>query len=280
MLSCWAQHMIGNGESDEAKKVATKTLESAMGLGAKFEQVVAHSVLGQIAFSQGHLDEALNYYEKGMALAPEEWRARSGVVHVHILRGNLEQLSQVLQGGDESTGARALAYHHVLAMKTFGESPFPGDILQQLRDRNMTNWTEPGPKGMAVATLAAAAAQGLIDDDPRDLYKQSLVMDLGSTWNLLVPHQLILGDLASVIGMQHESEQHYLRFLKESRDSKLMVRVAEGCVSYSEFLLDRNGPGDREKAIELQDEAISIATELGMKPLLERVLAKREILKA
>ena len=37
---------------------------------------------------------------------------------------------------------------------------------------------------------------------------------------------------------------------------------------------------DREKAIELQDEAISIATELGMKPLLERVLAKREILKA
>ena len=36
----------------------------------------------------------------------------------------------------------------------------------------------------------------------------------------------------------------------------------------------------REKAIELQDEAIAIATELGMKPLLERVLAKRDILKA
>ena len=30
---------------------------------------------------------------------------------------------------------------------------------------------------------------------------------------------------------------------------------------------------------ELQDEAIAIATELGMKPLLERVLAQREILK-
>ncbi len=44
--------------------------------------------------------------------------------------------------------------------------------------------------------------------------------------------------------------------------------------------LDRDEPGDREKAIELQDEAIAIAQELGMKPLLERVLAKREILKA
>ena len=35
-----------------------------------------------------------------------------------------------------------------------------------------------------------------------------------------------------------------------------------------------SGPG-----AELQDEAIAIATELGMKPLLERVLAQREILK-
>ncbi len=34
-----------------------------------------------------------------------------------------------------------------------------------------------------------------------------------------------------------------------------------------------------DQVAELQDEAIAIATELGMKPLLERVLAHREILK-
>ena len=34
-----------------------------------------------------------------------------------------------------------------------------------------------------------------------------------------------------------------------------------------------------DQVAELQDEAIAIATELGMKPLLERVLAQREILK-
>ncbi len=46
------------------------------------------------------------------------------------------------------------------------------------------------------------------------------------------------------------------------------------------ILLDRDEPGDREKAVELQDEAIAIARELAMKPLLERVLAQREILRA
>ncbi len=44
--------------------------------------------------------------------------------------------------------------------------------------------------------------------------------------------------------------------------------------------LDRDEPGDREKAIELQDEALAIARELGMRPLTERILAQREILNA
>ena len=68
--------------------------------------------------------------------------------------------------------------------------------------------------------------------------------------------------------------------LRICREAGYLPEVAWTCADYSEMLLDRDAPGDRQNAIELQDEAISIATELGMKPLLERVLAKREILKA
>ncbi|MCH8235825.1 MAG: hypothetical protein IIC29_06840 [Chloroflexi bacterium] len=39
-------------------------------------------------------------------------------------------------------------------------------------------------------------------------------------------------------------------------------------------------PAGREKAIELQDEAHAITRELGMRPLTERILARREILRA
>jgi hypothetical protein len=46
------------------------------------------------------------------------------------------------------------------------------------------------------------------------------------------------------------------------------------------MLLDRDEPGDREKATDLQDEALAITQELGMRPLTERILARREILKA
>ncbi len=38
--------------------------------------------------------------------------------------------------------------------------------------------------------------------------------------------------------------------------------------------------GDREKAMTLLDESLAISSELGMRPLMERVLSRREILKA
>ena len=40
------------------------------------------------------------------------------------------------------------------------------------------------------------------------------------------------------------------------------------------------GHGDRDIAMSLMDESRAISTELGMRPLMERVLSRRDILKA
>ncbi len=45
-------------------------------------------------------------------------------------------------------------------------------------------------------------------------------------------------------------------------------------------LKERDNEGDRAKAINLLDESLAISSELGMRPLMERVLSRREILKA
>ena len=49
---------------------------------------------------------------------------------------------------------------------------------------------------------------------------------------------------------------------------------------YAAFLLDRGADGDHARAIALQNEALAIGRELGMPPLVERVLARREMLTA
>ena len=46
------------------------------------------------------------------------------------------------------------------------------------------------------------------------------------------------------------------------------------------MLLERDEPGDQQNATTMLDEALQISTDLGMRPLMERVLSKRDILKA
>jgi hypothetical protein len=42
----------------------------------------------------------------------------------------------------------------------------------------------------------------------------------------------------------------------------------------------QDGVSDRDQAIELQDEALVITRDMGMRPLTERILARREILRS
>ncbi|MFQ6028660.1 MAG: hypothetical protein ACE5Q6_14330 [Dehalococcoidia bacterium] len=55
--------------------------------------------------------------------------------------------------------------------------------------------------------------------------------------------------------------------------------MAWSCCDYADTLLQRNKPGDRERAMSLLDEALALSTDLGMRPLMERVLSRRDIQK-
>ena len=56
--------------------------------------------------------------------------------------------------------------------------------------------------------------------------------------------------------------------------------LAWTCCDYADTLRERNGEGDRAMSLSLLDESLAISSELGMRPLMERVLSRREILGA
>ncbi len=80
------------------------------------------------------------------------------------------------------------------------------------------------------------------------------------------------------MGSIDQAERHYRSAVTFTANAGYKPLNALVCSDYAEMLLDRDEPGDREKAIELQDEALAITQELGMRPLTERILARREIL--
>ena len=90
----------------------------------------------------------------------------------------------------------------------------------------------------------------------------------------------ILALLADTTHNPELAENHFEAAVEFCKKAGYRPELAWICADYSDMLLARDGPGDRERAIELQDEALAITQELGMRPLTERVLARREILRA
>ena len=90
----------------------------------------------------------------------------------------------------------------------------------------------------------------------------------------------ILGLLAQTMGDLDQAMAHFEDALAFCRRAGYRPVLALICCDYADALLQRNDEGDRAKAITLLDESLAISSELGMRPLIERVLSRREILSA
>jgi tetratricopeptide (TPR) repeat protein len=128
---------------------------------------------------------------------------------------------------------------------------------------------------MALASVSRDDADGA-----KDHYES-----LGITAGQMIAGDFISGDrllalLAMTLGESEIAEDHFKAAIEFCARVGYRPELAWTKFDFAQMLQKRNDPGDHDRVIELQDEAIAIATELSMKPLLERVLAQREILKA
>ena len=96
--------------------------------------------------------------------------------------------------------------------------------------------------------------------------------------NMAADH--LRGLLARTMGNLDLAMGHFEDSLSFCRKGGFRPELAWTCSDYADALLQRNNPGDREQAMTLLDESLAISSELGMRPLMERVLSRREILRA
>ena len=95
----------------------------------------------------------------------------------------------------------------------------------------------------------------------------------------------VLGLLANTMGEPVKAKEHFEDALTFCRKAGYRPELAWTCCDYADTLLQRASTSsartdDRQKAMSLLDESLAISRELGMRPLMERVLARRDILKA
>ena len=98
----------------------------------------------------------------------------------------------------------------------------------------------------------------------------------------------MLGLLTHTMGNLDSAAEHFEDSLAFCRKAGYRTELAWTCCDYADTLLERHSStgsepadsADYEKAMSLLDESLSISSELGMRPLMERVLSRRDILKA
>jgi DNA-binding SARP family transcriptional activator len=90
----------------------------------------------------------------------------------------------------------------------------------------------------------------------------------------------LLGLLAATAGRIDAALGHFADGLAFCARAGYRSERAWTAADFADALLEHTGTDGRVKALELQDEALELARELAMRPLVERVLARRQLLGA
>jgi len=117
------------------------------------------------------------------------------------------------------------------------------------------------------------------DESAREKYN-ALVSQRGTLIIWEISTDRLLGLLAHTMDALDQAAEHFDDALAFCRKAGYRPELAWTCCDYSDLLRERDADGDQAKAISLLDESLAISSELGMQPLMERVLSRREILDA
>jgi hypothetical protein len=95
-----------------------------------------------------------------------------------------------------------------------------------------------------------------------------------------VPHGQIMKRLLGVIAhgadMPEEAAAHFREAVTFCRKGGYLPQLAWTCCDYADVLLERDSVADRGKVLVLVEEGLAIARDLGMRPLVERILVRQK----
>ena len=283
-----ARCALARGELDEGRLQMATAVELAEKLRARSWLATTHSMLGVVSMLEGDWAKARRANDKGLALQPREPRnlgcrammefevgdPTAGQVYLDRLldparragwglwdQGAAALFIPLIAHRTGDTTRFDLAEAEARAALSSGAAPFMREL-----------WPRLGLALMAVQKGDQAAAA----ENYAWLEEQRGILVLGPC----ICVDRLLGLLAGTLERHQAAVAHFNDALAFCKRAGYRPEYAWSASDYAEALLDAGSPDDREKAIELQDETLAIARELGMRPLIERVLARRDVLKA
>ncbi|MCI0782372.1 MAG: AAA family ATPase, partial [Chloroflexi bacterium] len=244
---------------------------------------------GLTAQFSGDWDTARDYFERCLTIAPLDPRTLSSLVILDsqvgdpiLAEAHLEQVEEMMRlavpGPNDEISHPASAV--AIAARAMGWEDRAGMIEDAARTVLTSPFATPILANLARVGLGMLSVQKGDWDMANEQY-EAIESRKGTL--LLIPSIVadrLLGLLAHTGGNLDKASEHFEESLAFCRTGGYRPELAWTCCDYADTLLERNNEGDRAKAMSLLEESLAISSELGMRPLMERVLSRREILGA
>lgn len=281
MDSVWLGHIWASntysatGKPDLADRHSHEALRASEEVKNRSWEVSAIGGLARTELFRGNWSRSREHCTRGLGMDPADSRLICVTNAIARATGDFSSIRTAAEG-----------ILHVWAPHDDAQVALAtGDAARAAQARKEFDKVFPGGRKDANGWSAANHAWALLSVLERDVAAATDQLKSFSHWKGWISHlgmssDRILGLLALTAGQQDLAVEHFRRGLELCRKAGYRPENGWLCCNLSECLLELDGPGDREEAVQLQDEAIKIARELGMKPLLERLLSKRQILKA
>ena len=134
----------------------------------------------------------------------------------------------------------------------------------------------------ARALLAAVGTRGgELDGAATHLLRAQEILSNGEDWRGLAAEvHLAEGIVATAQRRWPEAEAAFRKAAAISGQYHVPYYEARFLLEWGEMYLSRNGPGDRDKGMELLDQALATFQRIQAKKMVEKVLGRKELLKA
>ena len=270
------------GDPEAANEYFTKAVEQAQRLQAQ-RLGTATLWLGQlVAQLKGDYELASQINRRGLELLERDPRVLMLRTLLELELGNVEEvkvfMGRLLQAMRSTPASPSWEYAFpAIAISMMARISGTSDMLDTAEEAAQTvlAYSQCTPLIAQAARIGLAMLAVVREDAPAG-NEQYLAMSANSdqigTLPIIVDR--VLGLLCHLTDQLNKGAAHFEDSLTFCRKAGYRPELAWTCCDYADTLLRRNNPGDGERATSLLDESLAISTELGMRPLMERVQSR------
>ena len=287
----------GLGDLEEAEVHADAMVEAARRSGHRRWQASALEISENISSAKGDWVKSRELTDRGLEATPRDGNLLGVRTMVEYQTGEFETGSIYLE--------RLMAVTHATPLPT-SNSGFPGwyafagvtipmagritgstdnfDFAREVAQNVLNASAVPGFQVSAYIGLALMAVQLNEVDNAKDLYTK-----LEGTAGTMAPTSpngpglatyRLLGLLAQTSGDLTTAIENFDKAVEFCREGGFLPELAWTLSDYADAVGNRNQPQDTGRSSALFEESLEIASRLEMRPLMQHVLSRREILKA